>query len=87
MYLLYSEFGCCSVVDLFSVCNELVNSLSNFSLVGSEQIDFAFNSELVARSNARLSVLAFTDKEGELGVSSLHCLVIGADVGPTKQTK
>ena len=87
MYLLYSELGCCSVVDLFCVCNEFVNSLPNFGLIGSEQVDFALNSELVARSNARLSVLAFADKEGELGVSSLHCLVIGADVGPTKQAK
>ena len=83
-YSLYSELGCCSVVDLFSVCDELVNSLSNFGLIGPEQVDFALDSELVACSNARLSVLAFTDKEGELGVSSFHCLVVGADVGSTK---
>ena len=72
VFALYSELGSSSIVDLFSVCDELVNSLANLGFIGSKKVNFALNTEVVACGNARLSILAFTDKEWELWVRSLH---------------
>ena len=67
-----SETRCSSFVDSFSVGNELVDSLSNLSLIGTEQIDLALDAELVACSDARLSVLALTNEEWQLWVGTLN---------------
>ena len=77
-----SETRCGSFVDSVSVGHELVDSLSNLSLVGAEEIDLALDAELVACSDAWLSVLALAHEEGQLWVGTFDCLVVGADVRP-----
>ena len=61
------------------VCDKFVDSLSDFGLIGSEKVDFTLNAKVVASSHARLSILALTDKEGEIRVRALHILVVIAD--------
>lgn len=53
--------GCC--VDLSRAIDQVVDSLANFGLVGSQEVDLALNTEVVPRSDAGLGVLALSYQE------------------------
>ena len=61
------------------VCDKIVDGLSDFGLIGSKKVDFTLNAKVVASGHAGLSILALTDKEGEIRVGALHILVVIAD--------
>ena len=50
-------------VDCFCTSHEFTDSLTDFSFVGSQEIDLAFDTEFVTSGDARLSVLTLTHQE------------------------
>ena len=79
-----SEAGSSGSVDRVSVLHELADSLADLSLVRTQQVDFALDTELVARRDAWLRVLALTHQEGQLRVRTLNRRVVAANERPKR---
>ena len=75
----WSESGRCRFVDSFSVGHQFFNSLTDFGLVGAKQVYFALDSVLVAGSHAGLGVFALAHQEGQIGIGTLHLLIVRTD--------
>ena len=82
----FSKFARSSVVDRVSILDKLTDSLANFGLVGTKQVNFALNAEVVASGHAWLSVLTFANQEGERRVGTFNGLIVVADERSTSIT-
>ena len=79
----FSEALRCSFIDDIGICDKLIDSLADFCFICAKKVNLSLNSKLITSSDAWLGILTLTYQEGQLWVSALDGLIVGADVVST----